>query len=251
LKTMIIILQRDLRELRQTNAFRIMVIIAAVIIVAGATGISIALGRQAWLEEEAAKPLLELIIGLVAYFLPLIILMAFIWSFASLPIIREKINGNIECLLATPLNPRSLWIGKSLAIFLPGYSISVIATLLVVLAVNLIAINPATGYFVLPAPALVTGFIINPLLFFGLLAFIVLFSLANNPDIAIAPSFIIGFGLMMGFPIGIAMGTFKLVSWTFALWYLVGTVIVWVVVCYFSRLLSKENIVLSSKGNSS
>ena len=140
-------------------------------------------------------------------------------------------------------------MGKCLAIFLPGFGISVIALLLVLLMLNLTTINPATGYFVLPIPALITGFIINPMLFVGLLAFIVLFSLANNPDIAIAPSFIVGFGLMMGLPIGIATGAINLASWAFTLWYFVGTVIIWAVVGYLSRLLSKENIVLSSKGN--
>ena len=243
-----IVIRRDFRELRQTNAFRIMVILAGVVTVAAAVGISIALSRQAWLREETARPLVELIIGLVAYFLPLFILIAFIWVFASLPIVREKVNGNIECILATPLNPAALWMGKCLAVFLPGFGISVIATLLVVLAVNLVTINPATGHFVLPAPALLTGLIINPLLFFGLLAFIVLFSLARNPDIAIAPSFLIGFGLMIGLPLGIALEAVNLASWTFALWYLVGTVVAWAVVFCMSRLLTKENVVLSSKG---
>jgi len=192
---------------------------------------------------------LELTISLVAYFLPFLILMAFIWAFATLPIVKEKINGNIECLLATPLNPGALWMGKCLAIFLPGFVISVISTLLVLLVVNLITIYPATGDFVLPVPAILTSFITNPLLLFGLLAFIVLFSLASNPDIAIAPSFIVGFGLMMGLPIGIATGAINLVSWTFAIWYFVSMAIVWAVVGYLSRLLSKENIVLSSKGS--
>ena len=156
---------------------------------------------------------------------------------------------SIECLLATPLQPVALWMGKCLAIFLPGFAITVIASILVLLAVNLFAINPATGYFVLPVPALLTGLIISPLLLFGVLAFMVLFSLASNPDIAIAPSFIIGFGLMMGLPIGIATGTINLASWTFALWYLAGMLIVWVVVGSFSRLLTKENIIMSSKGS--
>jgi len=244
-----IIIRRDFRELRQTNAFRIMIIVAAVISVTAAVGVSYALSRQAWLGDEAARPLLELIISLVAYFLPFLILMAFIWAFATLPIVKEKINGNIECLLATPLNPGALWMGKCLAIFLPGFVISVISTLLVLLVVNLITIYPATGDFVLPVPAMLTSFITNPLLLFGLLAFIVLFSLASNPDIAIAPSFIVGFGLMMGLPIGIATGAINLVSWTFAIWYFVSMAIVWAVVGYLSRLLSKENIVLSSKGS--
>ena len=244
-----IIIRRDFRELRQTNAFRILIIVATAITVAAAVGIGYALSRQAWLGDEAARPLLELIISLVAYFLPFLILMAFIWAFATLPIVKEKINGNIECLLATPLNPGALWMGKCLAIFLPGFVISVISTLLVLLVVNLITIYPATGDFVLPVPAMLTSFITNPLLLFGLLAFIVLFSLASNPDIAIAPSFIVGFGLMMGLPIGIATGAINLVSWTFAIWYFVSMAIVWAVVGYLSRLLSKENIVLSSKGS--
>ena len=146
MRTINVILCRDFRELRQTNAFRIMVIVSAVITVATAAGISIALSRQAWLGEELARPLLELIISIVAYFLPLLILMAFIWAFATLPVTKEKINGNIECLLATPISPGALWVGKCLAIFLPGFGISVIALLLVLLVVNLTITNPATGY---------------------------------------------------------------------------------------------------------
>jgi hypothetical protein len=244
-----LVLRRDFNELRQTNAFRILVIVSAVITVACAVGVSIALSKQAWLGEEAARPIVELIIGLITYFLTLFILISFIWAFSGLPITKEKVNGNIECLLATPLSPRELWMGKCLAIILPAYAVSVIATLLVVLAVNFITIIPVADRFVLPVPVLLTGFVINPLLLFGLLSFMVIISLANNPDIAIAPSFIIGFGLMMGLPIGIATGVINLASWTFTLWYFVGAVIIWGVVGYLTRLLTKENIVLSSKGS--
>lgn len=244
-----IVLQRDFREMRETNAFRIMLILSAVITVGAAAGISIGLGRQGWLAEAAARPMLEMIMGLVAYFISLVVLMAFIWAFASLPIVKEKVNGNVDCLLATPLSPVALWMGKGLAIFLPGLVISIIATLIVVLAVNFSAILPATGGLILPAPVLLIGFLINPLLFFGLLSFIVLFSLANNPDIAIAPSFLVGFGLMIGIMLGVATGAINLASWSFALWYLAGAVVLWIIVGFFSRLLTKENIVLSSKGN--
>jgi len=246
---MSIVFQRDFRELRQTNAFLIMVIVFAVITITVAVSVSIVLSRQEWLGEEAARPMLELIMGLIAYFLPLFILITFIWAFASFPIIKEKVNGNIASLLATPLSPKEIWIGKSLTIFLPGFAISIVSTLIVLLAVNFIVISPATGSFVLTAPLLVTGFLINPLMFFGLLLFTVLFSLANNPDIAIAPSFLIGFGLMIGIPLGVATGVINLASWSFSLWYLAGTVVIWAIVCCLSRLLTKENIVLSSKGD--
>jgi hypothetical protein len=43
-------------------------------------------------------------------------------------------------------------------------------------------------------------------------------------------------------------GTIDVSSWSFALWYLVGTAVAWAVALYFNRLLARQNIVLSSKG---
>ena len=79
--------------------------------------------------------------------------------------------------------------------------------------------------------------------------FIIMFSLAGNPDIAIAPSFIVGFGLMMGIPIGMVLGGINLVSWNFSIWYLAGTAIFWVIIIILTRFLTKENMVLSGKGS--
>ena len=225
-----------------------MVIVFAVITVGAAVAISIALNGAEWVGQEAAKPMLELIVGLIVYFLTLLPLIFSIWTFASLPITKEKVNGNIESLLATPLSPKAIWMGKSLAIFLPGFVIAIIPTLIVVLAVNFGAIHPATGNFVLPLPTLLTGFLVNPLLFFGLTSLTVFLSLANNPDIAVMPSFLIGFGLMMGIPIAVGMGKINLASWNFALYYLAGAVVLWAVTLFLSCFLSKERVVLSSKG---
>lgn len=243
-----IIFKRDLRELRQTNTFLIISIVFSVITIAIAITASIMLNKQEWVGEKAAEPILELIIGLIAYFLPLTVLMTFIWAFASLPIVKEKVNGNITSLLATTLRPKEIWIGKCMAIFIPGYVIAFISTMIVLFAVNLSVIVPATGKFILPLPLFLVSLIWNPLLLLGLLLFIILFSLANNPDIAIAPSFLVGFGLMMGIPLGMSMGAINLVSWSFSLWYLAGAIIVWVIILFLTRLLTKENIVLSIKG---
>jgi ABC-type transport system involved in multi-copper enzyme maturation permease subunit len=249
LRRISIVFHRDFRELRQTNAFLIISILFAAVTVTASVIIIIVLRRQGLLGKETARPMLELIIGLIAYFLPLFVLMTFIWTFAFLTIIQEKVKGNIESLLATPLSPKEIWIGKSIAIFLPGYIISIISTLIILLTVNFIVIIPATGSFILPAPSLLISFLINPLLFLALLLFIVLFSLANNPDIAITPSFLVGFGLMIGIPLGVATGVINLASWSFALWCLGGAIIFWAINCGLYRLLTKENIVLSSKGD--
>jgi ABC-type transport system involved in multi-copper enzyme maturation permease subunit len=250
LRRISIVFNRDFREHRHTSSFLIIVIVFTIITITAAVLTNIILGRQEWLQiKTVALPILELIIGLLAYYLPLIILMTFIWAFSSLPIIKEKVNGNIASLCATTLTPKEIWIGKSLAIFLPGLVISVVSTLIVLLSINLITVRPATGDILLPVPLMITSLIVNPLLFLGLLLFIVLYSMAKNPDIAIAPSFIVGFGLMMGIPLGMVTGNINLSSWSFCIWYSAGTVLLWTVVCFLSRLLTKENIVLSSKGD--
>ena len=244
-----IIFKRDFRELKKTNTFLIISIAFSVVTIAIAVSVSIVLSRQEWIGQKAAEPILELIISLITYFLPLTILMAFIWAFSSLPVVKEKVKGNIASLIATTLSPKEIWLGKSLAIFIPGYVISIISTMIVLLVVNLSVIVPATGNFFLPLPLFLVSLIWNPLLLLGLLLFIILFSLANNPDIAITPSFLVGFGLMIGIPFGMALGAINLASWSFSLWYLVGVIIVWIVIFFLTRLLTKENIVLSSKGD--
>jgi ABC-2 type transport system permease protein len=248
MKRMLLVFRRDYREMRATAAYRIMIGLMTVITAGAATGISIALRLQSWYGEPQVRPIIDLIMGLVVYFLPLFILLSFVWAFATLPVTREKVNGNIECLLATPLGPKTLLMGKGLAVFVPGYIISFIASVIILVVLNLAVILPGWGTLILPGPALVNGLVINPLLFFGLLLFTILFSLVNNPDIAIAPSFIIGFGLMLGMPVGLMTGVINISAWSFVLWYLVGTVVGWAVVLYLARLLTKQNIVLSSKG---
>ena len=249
MKKAFIILQRDFRELRRTKSFLIICIMSAVLTLAAVLSMSITMTGIEWLLEDEARPLLMVIISLIVYFLPLTIILTFIWAFSSLPMIKEKANGNITSLLVTPLSPREIWIGKSLAIFLPGYIISIASVFIVLLSVNIVMIVRTPGELLTGIPLLLTGLIVNPLLFLGLLLFIVLFSLANNPDVAIAPSFILGFGLMLGIPLGVATGFIDLASWSFFFWYLAATIIVLIAVFLLSRILTNENIVLSSTGS--
>lgn len=246
IKRVVTVFQRDFKELRKTSAFLIICIIFAAVTIAASTIITIILKKQELRGYLPAKPILELIVGLVAYFIPLSVMITFIWSFANLTIIREKADGSIQSLLATPLSPIELWLAKSMAIFFPAYIISVISSLIILLSINFFAIIPAINISILPLPSILISFFINPLLFMALIAFTVLFSIANNPDIAIAPSFLIGFGLMMGIPLGIATGIINITSWSFAIWCLVAAIIFWIIDIILLRMLTKENIVRSA-----
>jgi hypothetical protein len=118
-----------------------------------------------------------------------------------------------------------------------------------VLAVNFAAIHPITHSFVFPAPVLFIGFFINPLLALGLTALSVFLCLAYNPEITVLPSWVVFMGLMMGIGIGLGLGKINLASWwPFTLSYLAGAIVLGAVAFYLSRLLTKEKIVLSSKG---
>jgi len=249
LKKTYIIFQRDFRDILKTRAFIIICILVSLLTIAAAAITSGLLGRREWIGEEAARPLLELIIGLLAFFFPFTVLMVFIWGFSGLQIVKEKVEGITASLIATTISPRQLWIGKSMAIFIPGYLMAIASTMLVVLSINFLVILPASGNFIFPLPLFLVSLIWDPLLLLATLMFIILFSLAGNPDIAIAPSFIVGFGLMMGIPIGMALGAIDLVSWDFSLWYMAATAVFWIIVIILTRLLTKENIVLSGKGS--
>jgi ABC-type uncharacterized transport system permease subunit len=145
-----------------TTAFRIMLIIAGIITLGAAAGVSIALRLQQWYGIAEALPVVEFICGLVVYFITLAILLAFTWGFSSLQITREKVDGNIESLMATPLGPVTLWLAKCLAVFIPGFVISILSVVIVLLTVNLAAVLPGWGVFAMPGASLVVALFGNP-----------------------------------------------------------------------------------------
>ena len=250
MKGMLVVLQSDVRDILRSKGFLIVAIIIGVLIVGAAVGIPIAI--HSWLVTapawEEAKPLLELFMGLAANYMPLIALFACIVTWGIDPIAKEKAKGAIESLLATPLTARGVWLGKSLAIFLPAYIMGLAGTLIVVLTMNLAAILPTTGHFVLPLAEAFTGFLFLPLLMLGLVLVGIVFSLITNP--VIGQTIIIFVGVVMMQVVGTVGGRiwWLLASWDYALYNLAGAAILGILAFYLSRSLTKERIVLSSKG---
>ena len=139
-------------------------------------------------------------------------------------------------------------MGKSLAIFVPAYIMAVVSTLLVLLVMNLAAILPTTHHFVLTAPQALTGFILLPLLMLAVMTLGVLFSLITNP--VVGQTILIFFGIVM-MQVVAQVGariTWLLASWDYALYNLAGAALLGIIAYYLSRLLTKERIILSSKG---
>jgi len=250
MKGMLVVLRNDVGDILHSKGFLIVAIIIGVLIVGMAVGVPIALHR--WLATgvawDEAKPLLELFMGLAVNYVPLIVLFTCMATWATDPIAKEKAKGPIESLLATPLTARAVWIGKSLAIFLPAYIIGLIATLIVILTMNLASILPTMGHFVLPLPEAFTCFLFLPLFMFALILLGIVFSLITNP--VIGQTIIIFVGVLLLQVVGQVGGRiwWLLASWDYALYNLAGAALLGIIAFYFSRSLSKERIILSSKG---
>ena len=250
MKGMPVVLQSDVGDILHSRGFLIVAIIIGVLTVGAAVGVPIFLNR--WLTTglawEEARPLLELFMGLAVNYVPLIVLFTCMATWATDPIAKEKAKGPIESLLATPLTARAVWIGKSLAIFLPAYIIGLITTLIIILAMNFASILPATGHLVLPLPEALASFLFLPLLMFALISLGVIFSLITNP--VIGQTIVIFVGVLMLQLVGQVGGRiwWLLASWDYALYNLAGAALLGMIAFYLSRSLSKEKIILSSKG---
>jgi len=93
---------------------------------------------------------LELYLGLILYSASVLGLGMYLNSFGYTYMIREKARGNIQSLLATTINIRDIWIGKSMAVFIPGLIFSEILTLACLIAINYIYLVPKIGFLFNP-----------------------------------------------------------------------------------------------------
>jgi hypothetical protein len=108
---------------------------------------------------------------------------------------------------------------------------------------------PTTGHFFLPPPEAVTGFLFLLLLLFTLISLMVLLSLITNPVIGQTIAIIIGVILLQVVSQLGGRITWLLASWDWALYILAGAALLRVIALLLSRrFLSKESIILSSKG---
>lgn len=257
MKGMTVVFRRDLKELRQTSAFKLILTLGGLLAVGTAVGAGALLrgvhSGMGALETEAAERVLKplagnSILGTAGFLLTVLPFVTFIWAFVGALIAKEKTSGNLEALLATPLSPTALWTGKSLAIFVPGLVVSVAAVLVLAAALTLTAsLLLSRILVVLPIPVVLSTLVLNPLLFFGLTSLTVLLSLARNPDIALLPSFLLGMGLMAGIPVGVATGALRPGSWSFTMYQAGGTAALWLLILVLACSLDKERIVLSGR----
>jgi hypothetical protein len=188
---------------------------------------------------------LELYLAVTMFSVSLIALGVNLNALGFTSMIREKAKGNIQSLLATNLNIKDIWIGKTLSVFIPGLIAGTFLTAATLLVVNFVYFVPTVGFLINPWIAIIS-FVIFPVLYFfmGLLVYLV--GLTNKPVNAniIAQVFLPVF-INLVIQIMLRSSFMDYTSWQFMLINLGFAIIIGVIVLILAPRISKEKIVLS------
>jgi len=166
-------------------------------------------------------------------------------AFAFQTMTREKSRGIIQSLLSTPLKETDIWLGKSLAVFLPGLVLGELLTLIALIALNYIYFVPQIGFIINPWIAL-SSFVTIPLLYLSLTLLVHLVGLTGKPATGnvIAQIFLpVLVALMINL---IVRSVLDATSWVFTLVSLGIAIIIGFISLILRSRLTKERVVLSS-----
>jgi len=187
---------------------------------------------------------LELYLSLIMYTTCLICSGINLNVFAFQSMAREKSRGNIESLMATPVNVKNIWIAKSLAVFIPGMVLGEILTFAALLAVNYIYFVPGIGFIYSHWIGL-NSFLVIPLVYLCLSFLVHLIGLTGKPatgNILVQLFLPIAITLMINL---LLRNILDGVSWPFTAAGLVIAAVIIIIVIILKPRITSERIVLS------
>ena len=191
------------------------------------------------------KAKLDLYLGVILFTASLLGLGINLNALGFTSMIKEKSRGNIQSLMATPIRLKDIWIGKSLAVFIPGLIIGEFLTLITLLIVNYIYFVPTIGFLFNPWIA-ITCFIVFPVMYlcFGLLVYLI--GLTGKPAnaniiaLVFLPLFV---NIVVQLPLRSNFMDFT--SWHFTLANIGITLVIGIILAVLKFRLSKERVALS------
>lgn len=170
--------------LKNSLRLRSVIIITASVVLICIIGTTVLLATQSIQPEmNSAAPdrsLLEGYLSLILFTVSFLSVGIYASVVAFQSMTREKARGNIQALLAAPVSPDDIWLGKSLGVFLPGLVFATVMTLAALLAINYIYFVPDMGFLVNPW-MVISNFILVPLLYLAMTLLMHLLGLAGKP----------------------------------------------------------------------
>ena len=199
-------------------------------------------------EMEKASPdraILESYLGLTVYASAFLTIGITLNSTIFQTMVREKARGNLAALLATPMEVTDIWVGKSLALFIPGLVLTIVLAVLSWLIVNVIYFVPDFG-FIINWQMVVNSLVAVPLMYllFGLLVHLIGFITKPATGNIIAQVFL---PVMMNLAAQLVVrGVMDANSWQFMLMNFGVAIACGVAILAVKPKLVKEKIILSS-----
>lgn len=191
------------------------------------------------------KVKLDIYLSVVLYSASLIALGVNLNSMGFTSMIKEKSRGNIQSLLVTSLELKDIWIGKSLAVFIPGFIFGELLTLATLIIVNYIYFVPTIGFIFNPWIA-ATCFIVFPFmyLFLGLLVYTI--GLTSKPVNAnIIGQVFLPVYINLVVQLVLRTSFIDYTSWPFTLINIGVALIILIIVLVLQSKITKEKVALS------
>lgn len=193
------------------------------------------------------RTILETGMGAVLFLASFITIGVYSNVFTYQSLVREKARGNIQALLATPVQPDELLSGKALAVFIPGFVFTVVMVVVAFFIINTVYFIDEVGFVVNPW-MVISNIIAVPILYLVMTLFVYVIGLAGKPGTAniISQIFLpVMANVMLQLGIRTSLGT---ASWLFmVILFGVATVIV-ISVFLMKKKLTTETIMLSIQG---
>jgi ABC-type Na+ efflux pump permease subunit len=168
-----------------------------------------------------------------------------VFTYQSL--VREKARGNIPALLATPVRPFELLAGKTLAVFVPGFALTVVMVIAAFFIVNLVYYTDDLGFIVNPW-MIISNIVAVPVLYLAVTLFVYVIGLAGKPGTAniIGQIFLpVMANVMIQLGIRTSLGT---ASWLFMVILFAAAVLIGSAVYFLRGRMVTETIMLSMQG---
>jgi len=185
-------------------------------------------------------------LGLIVYGTGLLAMGMNLNVFTANNLVKEKAQRLFESILAGPVGVRTLWMAKSLAVFLPGLVLCEAFAIGSFLGVNGLIIAPRIGFLASPA-MIFSGLALVPILYFPLCCLVLLVGLSANPiagnviaNVAFATLVTLVINLVIRAGLDVGSSVFTVVHLALA-----GGVGLLVLV--LQPRLTKERVVLSSR----
>jgi ABC-2 type transport system permease protein len=234
--------------MKNSLRLRAVIIVSVGIVLICVIGCTVLLATQTIRPEMNAvtpnRSVLESSLSLIMYTTSFMSIGIYASVIAFQSMIREKSRGNIQALLATPITPGDIWLGKSLAVFLPGLVFTTVMTLATFLAINYIYFIPDMGFIVNPW-MIISNFIAVPLVYLAMTLLVHIIGLAGKPGTGnvIAQIFL---PVMIALMINLGVrDVLNAGSWLFMVILLGVAAVIGVIVQMLRPNLTAERIILS------